>query len=58
MYLCATRRNSPTVMVCSLTLVADEAVGSEQLQGVDFKQYSVEQQVMCCRPHLGLCAHT
>lgn len=42
---------------CVLTLVTDEAVRSKKLQGVDFKQHSVEEQVMSRRPRLSLWAH-
>lgn len=37
-----------------LTLVGYEAMGSQELQGVDLKKHPVEQQVVCRRPPAGI----
>lgn len=41
-----------------LTLVVDEAVGGEQLEGVDLEQDSVEQKVVSRRTDLGFVTQT
>ena len=41
-----------------LTLVADEAVCGQQLEGVDLKQHAVKQEVVGSGTQLGLLTHT
>lgn len=41
-----------------LTLVIDEAVGSEQLEGVDLEQHTVEEKIVSRRTELGFMAQT